>query len=50
MDPLHPRRRDRSRGRTVLGTVELVAGLLVALALVALAIWFFGFAHNPLLR
>ena len=52
---LEPRRRppslDRpSRGRTILGTLELLATTAVVLALIALAIWFFFFAHGPLLR
>jgi predicted nucleic acid-binding Zn ribbon protein len=32
------------------GTIELVAVMVVVLALIALAVWFFLFAHNPLLR
>jgi len=39
-----------ARRRARLGAVELVAVLVVILALVALAVWFFFFAHNPLLR
>lgn len=42
--PLDTRRRAR------LGAIELVAVMIVILALVALAVWFFFFAHNPLLR
>jgi hypothetical protein len=34
----------------VIGTIEVLAGTVVVLALIALAIWFFFFAHNPLLR
>ena len=45
-----PRRSDPSRTRTILGTIELVAAGAVVLALIALTIWFFFFAHNPLLR
>lgn len=45
-----PARRDASRTRTLIGTIELIAGTVVVLALIALAIWFFFFAHNPLLR
>lgn len=45
-----PRRRDPSRSRSVIGTIELLAATAVVLALIALAIWFFFFAHNPLLR
>jgi hypothetical protein len=39
-----------SRARTIIGTIEVLAGTVVVLALIALAIWFFFFAHNPLLR
>jgi len=39
---------DRRRAR--LGTIELIAAVIVVAALVALAVWFFAFAHNPLLR
>ncbi len=45
-----PHRRDPSRARTILGTIELLAASAVVIALVALAIWFFFFAHDPLLR
>jgi hypothetical protein len=47
---IEPRRRDPSRARTIIGTIELLAGTAVVLALIALAIWFFFFAHDPLLR
>lgn len=47
---LEPRRRDPSRARTVLGTIELLAASAVVLALIVLAVWFFFFAHDPLLR
>jgi hypothetical protein len=40
---------DSSR-RARRGALELVAALLVLGALVALAVWFLLFAHNPLLR
>ena len=40
---------DRER-RALIGTIELVATLIVVLAIVALAVWFLFFAHNPLLR
>ena len=33
-----------------LGTLELVAVCVVIAALIALGVWFFFFAHNPLLR
>jgi hypothetical protein len=32
------------------GAIELIAVMVVVAALVALAVWFFFFAHNPLLR
>jgi hypothetical protein len=32
------------------GAIELVAVLVVILAIIALVVWFFLFAHNPLLR
>ena len=47
---LAPRRRDPSRARTIIGTLELLAATIVVLALIALAIWFSFFAHDPLLR
>jgi hypothetical protein len=31
------------------GTIELIAVAIVICALIALAVWFFFFAHNPLL-
>ncbi|HXM86277.1 MAG TPA: hypothetical protein VN889_01460 [Solirubrobacteraceae bacterium] len=36
--------------RAFIGTVETIATLVVILAVVALIVWFFFFAHNPLLR
>jgi len=33
-----------------LGALELVAVCVVIAALIALGVWFFFFAHNPLLR
>jgi hypothetical protein len=45
-----PRRRDASRTRTIIGTIELLFATAVVLALIALAIWFFFSAHDPLLR
>jgi hypothetical protein len=36
--------------RTLIGTLELLAALAVGLALLALAVWFLFFAHNPLLH
>jgi hypothetical protein len=39
-----------ARGRERRGTIELLAALLVIMALIALAVWFFFFAHNPLVH
>jgi hypothetical protein len=36
--------------RVWLGTLELVAVVVVVLAIIALAVWFLFFAHDPLLR
>ena len=36
--------------RARLGAIELVAVVVVILAIIALAVWFFVFAHNPLLH
>jgi len=50
---VQPRRRlllDEPQRRAWLGTLELVVALVVVLALVALAVWFFVFAHDPLLH
>ena len=50
---MQPRRRlmlDEPRRRVWLGTIELLIVLVVVLALVALAIWFLFFAHNPLVH
>jgi hypothetical protein len=44
---LEPRRRDPSRGRTILGTIEVLVATAVVIALIAFLIWFFFFAHNP---
>jgi len=50
---------ERERGETPepgrrpplwLGTLEFVAVCVVLAALIALGVWFFFFAHNPLLR
>lgn len=38
------------RRRVWVGTLELIAVVVVILAVVALLVWFFVFAHNPLLR
>ena len=45
-----PRRRDPSRARTILGTIEVLAVGAVTIALIVFAVWFLFFAHNPLLR
>jgi hypothetical protein len=39
-----------ARRRERRGAIELVATAVVILALLALAVWFFLFAHNPLLH
>jgi hypothetical protein len=39
-----------SARRARLGGIELIAVLVVVAVLVAFAVWFFFFAHNPLLR
>ncbi len=36
--------------RQLIGAIETVATFVVILAIVALLIWFFFFAHDPLLR
>jgi hypothetical protein len=36
--------------RAFIGTVETIATLVVVVAIVALLVWFFFFAHDPLLR
>ncbi|HUA73855.1 MAG TPA: hypothetical protein VL988_03780 [Solirubrobacteraceae bacterium] len=41
---------DERRRRAFVGTVELIATLIVVLAIVALVVWFLFFAHDPLLR
>ena len=38
------------RRRVWIGALELVAATIVVLALIALAVWFFFFAHDPLLH
>jgi hypothetical protein len=40
---------ERSR-RAMIGTIELIATLVVVLAIVAFLVWFLFFAHDPLLR
>ncbi|HEV2975357.1 MAG TPA: hypothetical protein VGX69_10260 [Solirubrobacteraceae bacterium] len=44
MDPLGQHKRD------LIGAIETIATLLVVLAIVAFVVWFFFFAHDPLLR
>jgi hypothetical protein len=36
--------------RGLIGAVETIATLVVMLAIVAFLVWFFFFAHNPLVR
>jgi hypothetical protein len=38
------------RKRGLVGTIEVIATLVVVLAIVAFVVWFLFFAHNPLLR
>jgi hypothetical protein len=38
------------RKRALIGAIELIATLVVVLAVVAFIVWFLFFAHNPLLR
>jgi hypothetical protein len=44
MEPEKPER------RALVGTIELVATLVVVLAIVGFVVWFLFFAHDPLLR
>jgi hypothetical protein len=44
------RRADPSRRRTIVGTIEVLVATIVVIALIAFAIWFLFFAHNPLLH
>jgi hypothetical protein len=39
-----------SRRRELVGTIEIIAVLVVLLAIVALGVWFLFFAHDPLLH
>ncbi len=41
---------EQQRKRELVGTIELIATLVVALAIVAFVVWFLFFAHGPLLR
>jgi hypothetical protein len=36
--------------RRLVGTVEVIATLVVIIAIVAFVVWFLFFAHSPLLR
>jgi hypothetical protein len=36
--------------RALIGAIELIAVLIVVLAILALVIWFLFFAHDPLLH
>ncbi len=36
--------------RVLVGTIELIAVLVVVLAVIAFVVWFLFFAHNPLLH
>jgi hypothetical protein len=38
------------RKRALIGTIEMIATLVVVLAIVAFVVWFLFFAHGPLLR
>lgn len=40
----------QQRKRELIGTIELIATLVVVLAVIAFAVWFLLLAHNPLLR
>jgi hypothetical protein len=44
---MDPAERDR---RAFIGTVETIATLVVIVSVIALIVWFFFFAHDPLLR
>jgi hypothetical protein len=39
-----------SRRRELIGTIEIIAVLVVVLAVLALGVWFLLFAHDPLLH
>jgi hypothetical protein len=36
--------------RDLIGAIEAIATLVVMLVIVAFVVWFFFFAHNPLVR
>jgi hypothetical protein len=44
MRDVEPQKRD------LIGVIEMIATLVVMLVLVAFVVWFFFFAHNPLVR
>jgi len=44
---MEPEERER---RALVGTIEVIATLVVVLAIVAFLVWFVFFAHDPLLR
>jgi hypothetical protein len=44
---MEPEERER---RALIGTIELVATLVVVLAVVGFVVWFLFFARDPLLR
>jgi len=44
---MEPEERDR---RELIGAIEMIATLVVALVIVAFVVWFLFFAHDPLLR
>jgi hypothetical protein len=39
-----------SRRRELIGTIEVIAVLVVVIVVLALGVWFLFFAHNPLLH
>jgi hypothetical protein len=39
-----------SRRRELIGTIEIIAVLIVVVAVIALGVWFLFFARNPLLH
>jgi hypothetical protein len=39
-----------SRRRELIGTIEVIAVLVVVIAVLALGVWFLFFAHDPLLH
>jgi hypothetical protein len=47
---MHVEPEPERRKRELIGTIEVIATAVVVLALIAFAVWFLFFAHNPLLR